>query len=145
MRTHVGHYLLEWRQFWGLSQEEVATAINTEHSSIGRLERGEYGYTQSTLEKLATVYQATPAMLISVNPLLGSPAGATRTQRRSRADASRRPRPGRHAHKNQTSLLTAPCGRRTLSPIAISAREGEPRCQTALRLRKAHVLDLRSS
>lgn len=127
MRTHVGHYLLEWRQFWGLSQEEVATAINTEHSSIGRLERGEYGYTQSTLEKLATVYQATPAMLISVNPLLGSPAGATRAQ------------------KLRLAYLTAPCGRRTLSPIAISAREGEPRCQTALRLRKAHVLDLRSS
>jgi transcriptional regulator with XRE-family HTH domain len=44
------------------------------HSSLSRIERGEYGYDQEHLEKLAEVYQTKPGDLLNVNPLSGRAA-----------------------------------------------------------------------
>ena len=63
----------------------VAQAIGVDHSSLQRLETGQTPYTQDHLEKLAEIYQCSPADLISVDPINGpsdlAPSGGGLDQR----------------------------------------------------------------
>ena len=49
----IGEIIREIRKKKGLSQEELAEAVGTKHSEIGRLERGERNITVRNLEKIA--------------------------------------------------------------------------------------------
>ena len=49
----IGEMIREVRKKKGFSQEELAEAVGTKHSEIGRLERGERNITVRNLEKIA--------------------------------------------------------------------------------------------
>lgn len=73
-------YLREWRQFRGLSQEELAArvteltegwgerAMKFNKSAISKLERGERRYNADQLEALAHVLDCEPGDLIEYTP-----------------------------------------------------------------------------
>ena len=62
------HYLKEWRQHRNLTQEELAARIHKTHGAISQLERGLTGYTQDTLEAIASTLHVEPGDLLSVDP-----------------------------------------------------------------------------
>jgi transcriptional regulator with XRE-family HTH domain len=66
------HFIREWREFRGLTQEELADAIGTTKTSISRIEALKQGYTQDFLESCADV--------------LGTHAGALLMRRPTEAD-----------------------------------------------------------
>ena len=49
----IGEMIREVRKKKGFSQEELAEAVGTKHTEIGRLERGERNITVRNLEKIA--------------------------------------------------------------------------------------------
>ena len=63
------HFIREWRRHRDMSQEELAAAIGVTTGSISHLETGKMGFTQATLEALATALNCQPADLIMRNPL----------------------------------------------------------------------------
>jgi transcriptional regulator with XRE-family HTH domain len=71
-RTPLGHFLREWREYRGYSLKEVEAGTGIKHSSLGRIERGEYGYEQRHLEALADFYRTQPALLLGANPLVSA-------------------------------------------------------------------------
>ncbi len=81
------HFLREWRAFRNFTLKEVEAETGFPHSSIGRMERGEYGYTQRHLESLAALYRTTPARLLAINPLEGYHPIRGRTKHRAPEDA----------------------------------------------------------
>lgn len=64
-----GHFIKEWRQSMQMTQKEFAAYVGLSPSNYNYLERGEIGYTQTSLETIAKALEITPAMLLSVNPL----------------------------------------------------------------------------
>lgn len=64
------HYVREWRQHRGLTQEALAERIGKTHGAISQLERGLVDYTQGMLEALAYALRCEPGDLLSVNPLM---------------------------------------------------------------------------
>ena len=63
------HFIREWREFRGLSQERLAERVDLSVSSISQLENGKQGYRQATLEALANAMQCRPGDLLMRNPL----------------------------------------------------------------------------
>jgi transcriptional regulator with XRE-family HTH domain len=57
-----------WREFRGLSQEALASAIGRERSYLSRIERGERPYDQEMLESLARALGCEPADLLVRDP-----------------------------------------------------------------------------
>lgn len=84
-KTH--HYLREWREFRGMTQQQVSDALeaiahapaNADNEAIQkmgrtqptlqRIEAGKKTYSQALINCLSAVYQTTPGNLIDVNPL----------------------------------------------------------------------------
>ena len=64
-----GHFIKEWRQSMHMAQKEFAAYVGLSPSNYNYLERGEIGYTQTSLETIAKALEISPAMLLSVNPL----------------------------------------------------------------------------
>jgi|SRR5690606_1413332 len=64
-----GHFIKQWRQSMQMTQKEFAAYVGLSPSNYNYLERGEIGYTQTSLETIARALEITPAMLLSVNPL----------------------------------------------------------------------------
>jgi transcriptional regulator with XRE-family HTH domain len=62
------HYIREWRQFRGYTQERLANLVDMSVSSISQLERGQQGYTEESLAKLANALGCEPADLLSRDP-----------------------------------------------------------------------------
>lgn len=62
------HFIKEWREFRGLSQEELAERIDSTKTSISRIESLETGYTQDTLEAIADALGTHPANLLTRLP-----------------------------------------------------------------------------
>lgn len=60
--------LKEWRTFRGLSQDELAERSGLTHGSISRLETGEAGYVQNTLERIARALETDPGSVIMRDP-----------------------------------------------------------------------------
>lgn len=63
------YYFREWRKFRRLTQEELAGRIDMSASSISQLESGKQGFSQDTLESLATALECSPGALLLINPL----------------------------------------------------------------------------
>lgn len=61
----VSHFIREWRQYRGLSIEQLANKVELSTSMISQLERGKSGYTQSTLEKVALALDCEPWQLLA--------------------------------------------------------------------------------
>lgn len=61
-------YLKEWREYRGLTQEQLAERVGMSVSNVSQLERGLQGYSQDGLEKLAEALQCEPGHLHMVDP-----------------------------------------------------------------------------
>ena len=61
-------FFRQWREFRGLTQEQLAERVETSVPSISRLENGTQPYTQDTLEALAEALNTDPASLLMRDP-----------------------------------------------------------------------------
>jgi transcriptional regulator with XRE-family HTH domain len=61
-------YFRHWRQHRQMTLEIAAALAGMTAGNLSALERGAQGYTQRTLEALATAYDTDPASLLSVDP-----------------------------------------------------------------------------
>lgn len=62
------HYILEWRKFRNLTQEQVAGRVDMSRENYSRLERGLVPYGQDILEQLADALSCDPGDLIGRDP-----------------------------------------------------------------------------
>lgn len=62
------HFIKEWREFRGLTQEQLAEAVGTSKGSISRIEDHLTGYTQDSLELIARALWVHPAILLARRP-----------------------------------------------------------------------------
>jgi len=68
-RQRTKHFFKEWREYRGLTQDQVMGRLGWSQSKLSRLEAGLTPYNQDDLEAAADTYQCIPADLITVNPL----------------------------------------------------------------------------
>lgn len=61
-------FIREWRKHRKMTLEQLAAAIDQVPSNLSMLERGVRGYTQETLEKIASALRTTTAALIERAP-----------------------------------------------------------------------------
>lgn len=62
------NYLREWRIFRGLTQQQLADAVDTNANMIQYLESGERGLSAKWLRRLAPVLNTTCGMILEHNP-----------------------------------------------------------------------------
>lgn len=65
-RSH--HFIKQWREYRGLTQEQLAERLNSSKASISRIETGDQPYTQDFLEACADALLTDPASLIMRDP-----------------------------------------------------------------------------
>ena len=63
------YFFREWRDYRGLTQAQLAERVDMSTSFISQLERGEQGFTDSTLALLAEALQCEPGDLLMRNPI----------------------------------------------------------------------------
>jgi len=63
-------YLIEWREYRGLTQEQAADRIEKSRNYLSELERGKRRYNEDILNALAQAYSCEPWELIGRNPLI---------------------------------------------------------------------------
>jgi transcriptional regulator with XRE-family HTH domain len=63
------YFFREWRKYRGFTQEELAELVGVTPSSISQLETGKQGFTDTTLEALATALNCSPGDLLMRNPM----------------------------------------------------------------------------
>jgi transcriptional regulator with XRE-family HTH domain len=73
-RKRLRTFFREWREFRGLKQNRVAEMLETEPSTLSRLETGKSPYDQDMLERLAEIYECEPGELLSTYPNNDEPA-----------------------------------------------------------------------
>lgn len=61
-------FVRQWRQYRGLTLEQLAEKIGTTHATLSRVERGKLPYNQELLEHLAEALATDVASLISRDP-----------------------------------------------------------------------------
>ena len=61
-------FLLEWREYRGLTQEQLATAAGVSVATVSQLERGKHGFTNSVWGQLAKALGCSPVDLLLLNP-----------------------------------------------------------------------------
>lgn len=64
------HFIKEWREYRGLTQEQLAERVNTTKTTISRLEDLKQGYTQDGLDAIADALGAHVADLLTHAPPL---------------------------------------------------------------------------
>jgi len=64
----VAHHLAAWREFRGMTQEQLGEAAGTTGSTISMLERGERGLSVKWLLRLAPALKTTPGFIIDHDP-----------------------------------------------------------------------------
>lgn len=69
-------FFKEWRKHRGLTQQQVAEALDSSSGYVSDMENGKRRYNQDTLEQLAEVFACTTADLLSRNPLKPDPEAA---------------------------------------------------------------------
>lgn len=62
------HFIAEWREFRGLTQQQLADAIDSTKATISRLEGLKQGYTQDLLEAVAEALGVHPGTLLTRGP-----------------------------------------------------------------------------
>ena len=65
---HPTHYLREWREFMGWSQEELGEMVDVHQSKITRVESGKRELKAGFLKELARVFKVPASALLEVNP-----------------------------------------------------------------------------
>ncbi|MGV6876675.1 helix-turn-helix domain-containing protein [Pseudochelatococcus sp. B33] len=61
-------YLREWRDYLGLTQDQVAEKIDLGRDTLSKIETGKSPYTQRTLEAAARAFGVHPAAILLSNP-----------------------------------------------------------------------------
>lgn len=61
-------YIRQWREYRNLTLEQLGERIDMTPSHLSMLERGQRGYAQETLERIADALQTDPASLLMRNP-----------------------------------------------------------------------------
>lgn len=61
-------FIRQWREYRGLTLEQLADRVEMTPSYLSMFERGQRGYTQNTLESLAEALQTDAASLLMRNP-----------------------------------------------------------------------------
>lgn len=79
-------FIAEWREFRGLTQEQLAERLDTTKATISRIENRVIGYSQDFLEACADALGTHPANLLSRPPRKDDSVAPDLTP----------PRPGRH-------------------------------------------------
>lgn len=64
-----GHFIKEWRESVEMTQKQFAEHVGMSLSNYNYLESGRIGYTQASLESIASALEIRPSALLSVNPL----------------------------------------------------------------------------
>lgn len=62
------HFIKQWREYRGLTQERLADRVDLSVGAISQLESGLVAYTQPTLEAIASALSCTAADLIMRDP-----------------------------------------------------------------------------
>lgn len=78
-RQRTQHYFRAWREFRGLSQEQVAERINMSRENYGRIENGKLPYNQDVLEMCAVAFGCSPTDLIERDPIVETMADKLRS------------------------------------------------------------------
>jgi transcriptional regulator with XRE-family HTH domain len=65
---HPGHYVREWREYRGLTQEQLAERIGKTHGAVSHLENGKSRYTQRMLEAIGEALSCEPGDLLTRDP-----------------------------------------------------------------------------
>lgn len=66
-------FLREWRKYFGISQDDAASRVEIDRTTLSKIERGQLPYNQDFLEKLALAYGCDAADFLNVNPLAPDP------------------------------------------------------------------------
>lgn len=72
-RPRPPHFIKEWREFRGISQETLADEIGMTAASISRVESNKQPYSQRLLEAIGQVLHASPADLLGHDPRQADP------------------------------------------------------------------------
>ncbi|MGE3419348.1 MAG: helix-turn-helix transcriptional regulator [Bradyrhizobium sp.] len=62
------HFIKEWREHRGLTQEQAAERVQLDRTTLGRIENRRIAYTQPILEALAEAYSCEPWDLLHRDP-----------------------------------------------------------------------------
>lgn len=62
------HYLREWRKFRGMTQQELADALDTSKSVISDMERGELQLSPKWLRRIAPILKTQPGHILDYDP-----------------------------------------------------------------------------
>ena len=62
------HFIRQWRKHHGLTQAELAAAVDIDRTYLNKIERGKRGYMPHVLEAIAAELGCTPGDLISRRP-----------------------------------------------------------------------------
>lgn len=68
MRGTKRTFIRQWRQFRGLTLEQLAARVGVTHGNLSRVERGLRRYNQELLEALADALTTDPASLLMRDP-----------------------------------------------------------------------------
>lgn len=68
MDEKVPHYLKEWRKFRGMTQQELADALETSKSVISDMERGELQLSPKWLRRIAPILKTQPGHILDHDP-----------------------------------------------------------------------------
>lgn len=68
-KASVRHYVREWRQKRGLTQEQLAERVDRSRGLISQIESGTTLLTEDLIYALADAFQCEPGDLLRVNPL----------------------------------------------------------------------------
>ncbi|MGE0533177.1 MAG: helix-turn-helix transcriptional regulator [Hyphomonadaceae bacterium] len=72
------HFVREWREFMGWSQEELAEMANVHHTTIGRIETGKRKLKTRFLRDLAKLFGVPASAIMDINPATESGAKTAR-------------------------------------------------------------------
>jgi len=61
-------FIRQWREYRGLTQDQLADRLETSKASISRIEAGDQAYTQDFLEACAEALMTDPASLLMRDP-----------------------------------------------------------------------------
>ena len=75
-RANIGARLREARDYLGLSQQEVATALSLPRTAVSMMESGQRGVDSLELKALAKLYQRPITFFTGEEEVLGSDVGA---------------------------------------------------------------------
>lgn len=67
-RARPAYFFRAWREYKGLTQEQLAERVDMSVSSISQIETGAQGFTDSTLIAIAEALSCAPGDLLSVDP-----------------------------------------------------------------------------